>query len=448
LRYVLSSAFLGISHARVYFSETFGPGWEERWTQSTWHEGEHLQGKWASTTGKWFSNASEDQGIGTAEDLKFFSIAAPIAAFNVSDYAGKDLIIQYQVKHDKYVECAGGYIKLGPNFGDLTTFGNNTPYNIMFGPDKCGHESQTQLILTFAGEERTKKAKLKYVQESTGVSYLYTLTLRPGNYMRVEIDREKIFEGSLGLEWDHPVPWAITDLNDFQPEWWEEEEQVPDREDSKPDDWVEEEFIVDTERKRPDEECGDAWDDDEDGPWECSPSYKRLNPAYKGEWKQRQIRNQYYKGRWHPRQITAPGYRPENYIYNALNLGYIGIDLWQVTGGTIFDNLIITDDKNESDKFAAKWKRLRKVEDKDRKKEHKQLLKEQERNSKTKEQHEKEKKDEEEEAKHDLYFDRNEDHKPHEDDADHIDLQGPPKDVLDVEEGQEDEDSDVPRLEL
>merc|ERR1712232_1214137 len=36
--------------------------------------------------------------------------------------------------------------------------------------------------------------------------------------------------------------------------------------------------------------------------------------------------------------------------------------LWQVKGGTIFDNVIITDDKAEADNFAKKWKDLSEVE--------------------------------------------------------------------------------------
>lgn len=36
----------------------------------------------------------------------------------------------------------------------------------------------------------------------------------------------------------------------------------------------------------------------------------------------------------------------------------MGFDLWQVRGGTIFDNILITDDVSEADVFAKKWKEL------------------------------------------------------------------------------------------
>merc|ERR1712224_614619 len=48
----------------------------------------------------------------------------------------------------------------------------------------------------------------------------------------------------------------------------------------------------------------------------------------------------------------------DNTVYKYADFGFIGFDLWQVKGGTIFDNVIICDDKAEADAFAAKWKAL------------------------------------------------------------------------------------------
>ena len=52
---------------KVYFSETFGDGWESRWTSSEWKKSDGTQGTWKSSAGKWFSDEKEDQGIQTAE---------------------------------------------------------------------------------------------------------------------------------------------------------------------------------------------------------------------------------------------------------------------------------------------------------------------------------------------------------------------------------------------
>merc|ERR1712031_76366 len=57
-----------------------------------------------------------------------------------------------------------------------------------------------------------------------------------------------------------------------------------------------------------------------------------------------------------------PEYEDDDEIYSYKEFGFIGFDLWQVKGGTIFDNIIITDDKAEADDFAKKWKALSEVE--------------------------------------------------------------------------------------
>merc|ERR1712086_1100725 len=114
----------------VYFSETFGKGWEDRWTLSKWKESEGTSGKWVASAGKWHADEAEDTGIQTGEDSKFFGISAGFDSFGNE---GKELIVQYQAKYEKDVECGGGYLKIGPKMDDATKFGDPTVYNIMFG---------------------------------------------------------------------------------------------------------------------------------------------------------------------------------------------------------------------------------------------------------------------------------------------------------------------------
>merc|ERR1711943_14571 len=92
------------------------------------------------------------------------------------------------------------------------------------------------------------------------------------------------------------------------------------------------------------------------------------NPDYKGDWKAKRISNPEYKGVWEAKKIDNPEYVDDDEIYKFDEFGFIGFDLWQVKGGTIFDNIIITDDKAEADDFAGKWKALSEVE-KEKKKE-------------------------------------------------------------------------------
>merc|ERR1711904_627163 len=73
-------------------------------------------------------------------------------------------------------------------------------------------------------------------------------------------------------------------------------------------------------------------------------------------------------GVWEAKKIANPDYEDDDNLYAFEDFGFIGFDLWQVKGGTIFDNIIITDAKSEADDFAKKWKALSEVE-KEKKKE-------------------------------------------------------------------------------
>merc|ERR1712176_1266581 len=202
----------------------------------------------------------------------------------------------------------------GPKLEDLTTFGDPTPYNVMFGPDKCGYTKRTHLIFSYKGKNVLKKSDLSYKQEGEGLSHVYRLIVKPDNTVRVEVDEEKIYEGSLKEDWELLKP-----------------KEISDPEDKKPDDW----------------------DDEEDGEWEAP---MKDNPAYKGEWYVKRISNPVYKGLWEAKKIANPEYEEDDKLYKYDDFGFIGFDLWQVKGGTIFDNVIITDDKSEADAFAKKWK--------------------------------------------------------------------------------------------
>merc|ERR1711866_34975 len=318
---------------------------------SKWKESEGTQGKFVASAGKWFKDEKEDTGIQTSEDSKFFGISASFDSFSNE---GKDLIIQYQAKYEKDVECGGGYLKIGPALKDLSTFGDPTEYNIMFGPDKCGYTKRTHLIFNYKDKNVLKKSDLSYKQEGEGTSHLYTMILKPDNTVRVEIDQEKIYEGSIKEDWEILKPKEIDDPEDKKPDDWADNSMIDDPEDVKPADWVEEKRIVDSDAKKPDD-----WDDEEDGEWEAP---MKDNEAYKGDWYGKRISNRAYKGIWEAKKIANPEYVDDNAVYKFDDFGFIGFDLWQVKAGAIFDNVIVTDDIAEADTFAKKWKALSEVE--------------------------------------------------------------------------------------
>merc|ERR1712031_84707 len=131
---------------------------------------------------------------------------------------------------------------------------------------------------------------------------------------------------------------------------------MDDPSEKKPEDWVEEseKRIVDSDATKPED-----WDDEEDGEWEAP---MKDNPAFKGEWYAKRISNPAYKGFWEAKKIANPEYVDDDSVYKYADFGFIGFDLWQVRGGTIFDNVIVTDDVAEADGFAKKWKELSEVE--------------------------------------------------------------------------------------
>mmetsp|Transcript_131165 Transcript_131165/g.213520 ORF Transcript_131165/g.213520 Transcript_131165/m.213520 type:complete len:395 (-) Transcript_131165:91-1275(-) len=338
---------------KVYFSETFDDSWESRWVKSEWKKSEGTAGDFTLSAGKFFADEKEDKGLMTSQDARFYDISASFDSFS---NAGKDLIIQYQAKYEKDIECGGGYIKVGPKMADGgKSFGDPTAYNIMFGPDKCGYTKRTHVIFSYKDKKVLKTTDLTYRQDShpEGATHLYRMILRPNNTVRVDIDEEKYYDGDIKEDWEVLKPKEISDPDDKKPDDWSDESMIDDPEDKKPDDWVEEKRIVDAEAKKPDD-----WDDEEDGDWE--PPMKD-NPDFKGAWHVKTIPNPAYKGYWEPRMIANPEFEDDDSIYQY-DFGFVGIDLWQEKANTIFDNIIITDNVAEADAFAAKWLALNTAE--------------------------------------------------------------------------------------
>src|SRR5690606_40967763 len=125
----------------------------------------------------------------------------------------------------------------------------------------------------------------------------------------------------------------------------------------KPEEWDQPKTIPDPDAKKPED-----WNDEEDGVWE-PPQIP--NPEYKGEWKPRMIPNPKYKGEWKAPMIDNPNYKHDDKLYLQENMKYIGLDLWQVKSGSIFNNFLATDSiqeaKKEADRIREDLKKEREV---------------------------------------------------------------------------------------
>merc|ERR1712054_477671 len=62
-----------------------------------------------------------------------------------------------------------------------------------------------------------------------------------------------------------------------------------------------------------------------------------------GEWHAKKIENPAYIGEWNPKQIANKDFE-EGVQLAAYDSAYIGYELWIVNNGTIFDNILVTDD--------------------------------------------------------------------------------------------------------
>merc|ERR1711915_548632 len=109
------------------------------------------------------------------------------------------------------------------------------------------------------------------------------------------------------------------------------------------------------------------------------------------------------KGIWEAKKIANPEYEDDDQVYKYDDFGFLGFDLWQVKGGAIFDNVIVTDDKAEGDSFAKKWKELSEVE--------KSKKKEEDDSKKTEDKKEDEKEDDDDDDDEDEKEDAKEDEK-------------------------------------
>lgn len=65
-----------------------------------------------------------------------------------------------------------------------------------------------------------------------------------------------------------------------------------------------------------------------------------------------QIDNPDYKGVWQHPEIDNPEYSADSSLYLRDEICTVGLDLWQVKSGTIFDNVLITDDLAYASKIA------------------------------------------------------------------------------------------------
>ncbi|XP_052737908.1 calnexin isoform X2 [Bicyclus anynana] len=387
---------------RVYLSEHFDDeaAFKKKWIKSEAKK-QGVDENIAKYDGKWEIQAparrilKNDLGLVLTTEAKHAAISALLD--RPFEFKDKPLIVQYEVTMQEGQNCGGAYIKLlsagVKTKADLRQFHDQTPYSIMFGPDKCGNDNKLHFIFrhknpkTGAIEEKHAKKPTTRLDDiyKDKEPHLYTLVVRPDNTFTILIDNKEANAGSLLEDFTPPVnpPQEIEDPDDKKPSDWDEREKIVDPTATKPEDWDEDapaqifdqnavkpdgwlddepEMIPDPEAKKPED-----WDEEMDGEWEaplvdnplCSAApgcgeWKPPtipNPNYKGVWRAPLIPNPNYKGKWTPRLIPNPQYFNDEHPFRMTPIAAVGFELWSMSPQLLFDNLIVTDEPA----VAAHW---------------------------------------------------------------------------------------------
>ncbi|KAK6924593.1 Calreticulin/calnexin [Dillenia turbinata] len=376
-----AAALLNLSSSSVsdtIFYESFDQSFEDRWIVSVKDD---YKGVWKHSK----SDGHDDFGLLVSEKARKYAIVKELGeSVSLKD---RTIVLQFETRLQNGLECGGAYLKyLRPQEAGWKPrdLDDEAPYSIMFGPDKCGATNKVHFILKHKNPKSGEYVEhhLKYPPSvpSDKLTHVYTAILKPDNELRILIDGEEKKKAYFlsADDFDPPIIPAktIPDADDKKPEDWDERARIPDPDAVKPDDWdedapmeIEDEGAVkpdgwlDNEPEEiddPDASKPEDWDDDEDGEWEAPKidnpkcvtapgcgEWKRpmkMNPAYKGKWHAALIDNPNYKGIWKPQQIPNPDYfeldKP-----NFEPIVAIGIEIWTMQDGILFDNILIASDE-------------------------------------------------------------------------------------------------------
>ncbi|KAI9911844.1 hypothetical protein PsorP6_009544 [Peronosclerospora sorghi] len=304
----------------------------------------------------------------------------------------KEIVVQYEVKLQKGLDCGGAYVKLlrQNEKQDYSSFSDLTPFVLMFGPDKCGASDKVHLIFQhknpLTGEYEEKHMMEAPRIQSDKDTHLYTAVIRDDNTFEVFVDQKSVKKGSLledflpsvnpekeidDPEDSKPDDWVdekkIRDPSAVKPDDWDEDApaRIPDEDAVKPDDWLDDEpaMINDPEVVKPED-----WNDEDDGEFvvpqipnpKCADvsgcgEWKRptkANPAYKGKFYAPFIPNPAYKGEWKPRKIPNPNYFEDKHPARMDPIGALAVEVWTMTDGITFDNFWLGNDLKKAQEFA------------------------------------------------------------------------------------------------
>lgn len=400
----------GSLESKDFFFEQFdSDDWSKLWKISKAKRDEEFtyNGEWDVEESVIFPGFKNDKGLVLKTPAAHHAISAKLPQ-PFKNEENDTLVLQYQVKLQNGLNCGGAYIKLlsaegFPNDSEGSHFNNSSPYEIMFGPDKCGATNKVHFIIRrknpISHEIEEKHLAVPPLARTVKTSSLYTLIIHPNQDFEIRIGGDVVKAGNLLDEGvlAPPLnpPTEVDDENDTKPEDWDDREfildpnqtekpedwdesapyLIPDPKSVKPDSWKEDEpeYIDDPEAVKPED-----WDDEEDGEWVapkilnpecenhgCGKWEPELipNPDYKGKWTQPKIENPNYKGEWAPKKVANPNYF-EDKTPSVLNpIGGLGFELWSMDSDILFDNIYLGHSVKDAEKIGNEtWSKVFAIE--------------------------------------------------------------------------------------
>lgn len=326
--------------SEVYFEERFGRGWDNRWTKSSRSTPGNLLGRFRVSAGSFYYDRRIQRGLQTVDNNREYLISSKFnKCFNTT---GKDLIFQFSVKLENKMEKGQAYIKLFPESFNQGQFSKKSPFSILFGPDFNGW-ARKHLDFRITRNKTVYNTYQPIVAFDDQFTHVYTLIIYKNQTYKILKDNYTEIESSLENAFCYCQPKEIPDPFEEKPKDWVDDEFIDDPDDQPPE-YMKNmpKFIQDLTVKRP-----KNWDDKINGIW-TPPLIP--NPDYNNKWEPRKIPNPEFKGIWEPKTIQNPDYNPDLHFGKPENLCYLGIDVTQDVSGCIWNNILVTDDFEYSQK--------------------------------------------------------------------------------------------------
>ena len=381
----------------AFFFEPFLGSWQETWKVS---KDADFSGRWNLEPYADDKLIPGDKGLVVGDQARKHAVSTLFEKPFVPETAG--LVVQYELQLKNGLTCGGAYIKLltSTEALDAEGFKAETPYTLMFGPDRCGETNKVHFILRHkspkTGEWEEKHLVTPPKPATDKEVHLYTAIVGTDNTVKILVDNKEVKTASLTSDSDFapPInpPKVIDDPSDSKPADWVDEAKMDEPGATKPADWDEDApmQIPDPAKSKPAEWLDDApgmvpdgsaerpsdWDAEEDGEWEAplipNPDCAKhgcgewkapmvSNPEYKGKWYAPKVDNPAYKGVWTPRKVDNPNYYEDSQPYAMAPIGGIGIELWTMQDGILFDNVLVASDPAVAKAVAAKTFDVRKA---------------------------------------------------------------------------------------